>query len=167
MMSVMEKVESILSAPLGRLGIDIVRIEFRGDRKKVLQIMIERQDRHPVSMDDCVRVSRESSVLLDVDDPIDSAYDLEVTSPGLDRPLVKLADYVRFSGSEVKVKTKSPVGDGKMRGFRGVIQGLREREVGFRVEGAEESPLWVEFDNIRKANLIPDFSTTLPDGDDV
>ncbi len=103
------------------MGFDLVRVQLSGGERPVLQIMIERADRVAMTVDDCAEVSRTVSALLDVEDPIGGAYTLEVSSPGIDRPLVRLADFVRFAGFEAKVETRMPV-EGRRR-FRGRILG--------------------------------------------
>jgi len=85
-------------------------------------VMVERWDEQPMSVEDCAEISRTVSALLDVSDPIAGAYDLEVSSPGLDRPLVRREDYQRFAGFEAKIELQRPV-DGRRR-FRGKLMGL-------------------------------------------
>lgn len=102
-MTIAEKIEDLLTPSLLHEGYILVRVQVSGNVRKVLQIMIERLDEKDVTLDDCVSVSRYASALLDVEDPLPVAYVLEVSSPGLDRPLVKPKDYVRFSGSMIKI----------------------------------------------------------------
>ncbi len=102
-MNLEEKVEHILEPSLTLEGYGIVRLQISGGQRKVVQIMIERLDEQEVTLDDCVRVSRYASTLLDVEDPFPFAYTLEVSSPGMDRPLVKPKDFIRFSGQDIKL----------------------------------------------------------------
>ncbi len=102
-MNLSEKVEHILAASLEHQGYAIVRVQVSGNVRKTVQIMIEKLDHTEITIEDCERVSRHASVLLDVEDPFPFAYVLEVSSPGLDRPLVKPKDFERFSGKDIKL----------------------------------------------------------------
>src|SRR5690606_25713880 len=104
------------------MGYDVVRVRFTGDSGRTLQIMVERQDRRPMTVDDCADVSRQVSALLEVEDPVPGSYVLEVSSPGIDRPLVRLDDFSRFAGFEARLETGQPVA-GRRR-FRGRIKGI-------------------------------------------
>ena len=86
--------------------------------------MVEREDGKSMTIDDCEAVSRLASTLLDVEDPIASHYLLEVTSPGIDRPLIKAQDFIRFKGNEIKLETSLPI-EGRKR-FKGLLKGLDE-----------------------------------------
>lgn len=111
--------------------------------------MAERGDGAMMGFDDCAEISNTVSALLDVEDPITGAYNLEVCSPGLDRPLTKPADYARFAGQEIKAETIIPVG-GRKR-FRGVLQGIEGDIITLAMpEGSVELP----FSHIRTARLI-------------
>ncbi len=88
MIHLIDQVEQLLTPVLNHMGFEIVRIQLTGSKRPCLQVMIERQDLTPLTMENCVQASREISAVMDVEDPIESAYRLEVTSPGLDRPLV-------------------------------------------------------------------------------
>ena len=93
------EIERLIAPSLAAQGYDVVRVLLMGGaRHATLQIMIERADRMAVSVDDCTAASRTVSALLDVEDPIAGTYTLEVSSPGIDRPLVKPADFDRFTG---------------------------------------------------------------------
>jgi ribosome maturation factor RimP len=103
----LEKIERSISGIVSELGCSIVRVLLfrKGKGAKTLQLMIEKKDGSPCDIGDCERVSRSVSVSLDVLDCIDGGYELEVSSAGIDRPLVKPADFVRFCGSPVVVRT--------------------------------------------------------------
>ena len=132
------------------LGYEIVRVQMQGgDRRATLQIMAERRDRAAMLVDDCARLSRAVSQLLDETDPIPGEYVLEVSSPGIDRPLMKRADYDRFVGHEAKVELDRPV-DGRKR-FHGIIVGTTESDLTLDCEGAAVS---LPFREIRKAKLV-------------
>ncbi len=104
-------------------GLELLLVEFvKGPRGKVLRLVIDKEG--GVSLDDCSRLSRVVSDLLDVHDPVPGSYNLEVSSPGINRPLIKIEDYERFSGKKVFVRTKEPV-EGR-RKFKGVLRGVSD-----------------------------------------
>lgn len=148
----MQLVELIQQAVTG-LGFELVDVEM-SPRGRLIRVFI---DRPPVgdvatgiSVDDCALVSNQLTRLFVVEN-VD--YDrLEVSSPGLDRPLTKLADFVRFVGQEAQFKLRIPVGN--QRNFKGTILGESEGSVRFSVEGKEMS---FAFDNVEKARLVPKF----------
>ena len=116
-----EDIAPIIEPSLEAMGYRVVRIAFLGARRAILQIMAERIDDAPMTVEDCTQISRSVSALLDVADPIAGAYTLEVSSPGIDRPLVRPEDYDRFAGFEAKIEMGQPLG-GRKR-FRGRILG--------------------------------------------
>src|SRR5712675_2493030 len=103
------------------MGYRLVRVAVLGAGRATLQIMAERRDDASMTVDDCADISRSVSALLDVADPIAGAYTLEVSSPGIDRPLVRPEDYERFTGFEARIELARPV-DGRKR-FRGRLLG--------------------------------------------
>ncbi|MFG1380583.1 ribosome maturation factor RimP [Xanthobacter versatilis] len=117
------RVAAIASGVLGALGYRLVRVKVTNRDGGTLQIMAERPD-GTMSIDDCEAASRALSPVLDVEDPISSAYRLEMSSPGIDRPLVRQSDFVRWAGHEVKVEMARPV-DGRKR-FRGILIGAED-----------------------------------------
>lgn len=145
-----EKLGRLIEPSIGAMGYALVLLRLRdGDRKKVLEIAAERQDGEAMSVDDCAQISHTVSALLDVDDPIRGAYRLEVSSPGMDRPLVKLEDFSRFAGHEAKLETKQPV-DGRRR-FRGILRGVKDGAVLLEVDGAL---LELAYDTLHQAKLV-------------
>lgn len=113
-MHVEQKICGIIEASLTELGYELVRVKyFNRDKMNILQIMIARLDLQPINVDDCETVSRTASALLDVEDPITNAYNLEVSSPGIDRPLVKLKDYVNHISYEIMLTLYRPIGVSK------------------------------------------------------
>jgi ribosome maturation factor RimP len=154
----LKRVETIIEEPLVARGYALVRVQLSGGNRKVLQIMVERLDESAITVDDCTTVSRLVSVLLDVQDPIKDPYILEVSSPGLERPLVKLKDYQRFCGQMVLITTHQPV-NGRKR-FQGRLIFASENEVTLELrEVPEEESLTatIEWENIRAARLFIDF----------
>jgi ribosome maturation factor RimP len=119
-------IEALLTASVEDLGYELVRVSLTGDQRATLLIMVERRDRVPMNVDHCADVSRAVSAILDVEDPIDNEYRLEVSSPGIDRPLVRLEDFRRFAGFETRIEL-TELTDGRRR-FRGRLLGLDEEE---------------------------------------
>lgn len=116
-----DKIRAIIGSAIKDMGYDIVQIRMMdGGKNATLQIMAERVDQKEMTVDDCADISRTVSALMDVEDPITTAYRLEISSPGIDRPLVKPEDYVRFMNYEAKIETTLPL-DGRKR-FKGIIK---------------------------------------------
>ena len=129
-----EKIETLIGPVIDALGYELVRVQMQGGaRHPTLQIMAERRDRAAMLVDDCARLSRAISNLLDEADPIDSEYLLEVSSPGIDRPLMKRADYERFAGHDAKIELDAPIG-GRKR-FQGPIGRIEGDDVSIDCEG--------------------------------
>ena len=140
----------LLEPTIEEMGFDVVRILLTGAQKPTLQIMIERKDRKNLVVDDCASVSRAISVILDEKDPIDGEYSLEVSSPGIDRPLTKPEHFSRFSGYEAKIETLDAI-DGRKR-FKGKIIALNENNsISFSMDEKEYS---IPYESISKAKLI-------------
>lgn len=141
-----------LDRTLVDLGYELVRIMlFPGRRAATLQIMAERSDRAAMTVDDCEIITRAISPVLDVADPIKGHYSLEVSSPGIDRPLTRLNDFERFAGFDARVELHLPLPSGAKR-LKGCALGIADETVRFRLESGEEIPL--AFSNIRQAKLI-------------
>jgi ribosome maturation factor RimP len=143
------KIEAMIGPSLAAMGYGIVRVAFTGGRRPTLQIMAERTDNAAMTVEDCESISHNVSALLDVADPITSAYVLEISSPGIDRPLTRRADYERFAGFEAKIELQRPV-EGRRR-FRGKLLGLEGDEAKVLV-GPET--LRVPLDAIARAKLV-------------
>ena len=132
------------------MGFEVVRILLTGAQRPTLQIMIERQDHKNLVVDDCAAVSRAVSAILDEKDPIESEYSLEVSSPGIDRPLTKPEHFSRFSGYEAKIETSDSI-DGRKR-FKGKIIALKDdNTILFLMDEKEYS---IPFDSVSKAKLV-------------
>jgi len=144
-----ETIERMVRAPLQAEGYDIVRVIFSGERRPKLQIMVERLDGAAISVDDCAEASRLVSAILDVEDPVSGSYVLEVSSPGIDRPLTRLKDFDRFAGFEARIELRVPQ-DGRRR-FRGRLLGVDRETV--RLE-TEHEHIELSFDDIQKAKLV-------------
>ncbi len=148
-MDLPDRIEQMVAPTVGAMGFRIVRVQLAGKDSLRLQVMVERQDERPIQVDDCAHVSRAISAVLDVEDPIAGAYTLEVSSPGIDRPLVRLGDFQRFVGFEVRVETARPI-DGRRR-FRGRLLGVAGDSVRMTVEGAEMA---LPYRDIQRAKLV-------------
>lgn len=133
-MTSFNEVAELIEPTLRDLGFELVQVRLSGGARRTLQVMAEPLDpTHRMTVDDCAEISHAISAVLDVADPIPGAYTLEVSSPGIDRPLVKPADFERHAGFEAKVETAEPL-DGRKR-FKGLLEGLADGEVLLRQDG--------------------------------
>jgi ribosome maturation factor RimP len=146
------ELRTLLEPAVSALGFELVGVEFISGRRGLLRLYIDSDD--GVTIDDCQSVSHQVSGLLDVEDPIQGQYSLEVSSPGLDRPLFRAADFERFAGHEVRLRLVAPV-EGR-RKFRGVLAGMRDGRVVVQVE---EQELVVTLEEIDEARLVPDYDS--------
>jgi ribosome maturation factor RimP len=148
------RIAAIIEPVLESIGFRLVRVRLSGQNGLTLQIMTERND-GTMTVEDCETVSRALSPVLDVEDPIDRAYHLEVSSPGIDRPMVRRSDFVRWKGHLVKCETTVPVAERKR--FRGTIADVNED--GFVLDrdqpGYGEDPrVAIPFEALDEARLI-------------
>lgn len=132
------------------MGFRLVRAQMTGTVRPVFQIMAEPQDGGPMTVEHCTDLSRALSAVLDVDDPINGAYTLEVSSPGVDRPLTRIEDFERFAGFDARVELDAAV-DGRRR-FKGRLGGLDED--GRIVIGEGEELAHIPFEDVRRAKLL-------------
>ncbi len=143
------RIAQTIEPSLEALGYRLVRVVITSGRRATLQVMAERLDDQPMTVDDCAQISHSVSALLDVADPIPGAYMLEISSPGIDRPLVRTEDYDRFTGFEAKIELARPI-DGRKR-FRGRLLGTSRGNVRLATEtGETELPL----DAVGRAKLV-------------
>jgi len=147
-MEITDQVRTTIEPALTDMGYEIVRINLTGGDIKTLQIMAERADRKDMTVDDCEKISHTASALLDIADPFPYRWMLEVSSPGIDRPLVKPADYNRFKGHEAKIELIDEI-NGRRR-FKGIIQGINNNIISLAFEG---ETIEFAFDTIQKAKL--------------
>lgn len=148
-MSVADRVEALIAPTVEGMGYSIVRVQLSGKERPCLQVMAERHDDQAMTVEDCADISRAISAILDVEDPIAGAYTLEVSSPGLDRPLVRRRDFERFAGFEARIEM-GQVTNGRRR-FRGRLLGVDGDVVRMTVEGEDVAlPLAA----ITKAKLV-------------
>ena len=143
------EIERLVAPALDAMGFTLVRVKLMSGEPRTLQIMAERGSDGGITVDDCAAISRAVSALLDVEDPVRGQYSLEISSPGLDRPLVREGDFERFAGFEVRVETHRPI-DGRRR-FRGQLCGISGGEV-CMVLGADK--VHIPFTEISAAKLV-------------
>ena len=148
-MSLVEQIEALIGPTIGAMGFDIVRVQLSGNKRQRLQVMAEPCGGGTITVDDCARVSRAIAAVLEVEDPIPGAYTLEVSSPGIDRPLVRLGDFERYAGFEARVETGRPI-HGRKR-FRGCLLGVDGDAVRLRVEDASVA---LPYADIIRAKLV-------------
>jgi ribosome maturation factor RimP len=146
------KLTSLIQPVVEDLGYEFVGLEHSSNPKNpALVLYIDQPD--GIAVEDCEKVSREVAALLDVEDPIPGNYVLEVSSPGLDRPLFTLAHFDQFQGSVVQVTLFAPA-SGRRR-FKGQILGTTDGQVRIEQDGTEVT---LDFGNIAKARLVPDYA---------
>lgn len=158
--NVQDKIRSLVLPVLEEKGLELVDVEYRREGQGwVLRLYIDQSG--GVTLDTCVEVSREVSVLLEVEDPIETAYNLEVSSPGLDRPLTKAADFERFAGRMARIRSCVPIDvDGKGRGRKtlvGILGGLCDGKVVLELKEKPGVRIEVPIEDIDKANLEMEF----------
>ncbi|MEM7073930.1 MAG: ribosome maturation factor RimP [Pseudomonadota bacterium] len=142
------RMAEIITPVIEDLGFELVRVRLKGGKNASLQIMAERPD-GGIEVDDCADISNAVSAVLDVEDPVSEAYTLEVSSPGIDRPLTRLRDFEDFEGHEARLETADMI-DGRKR-FRGVLAGVEGDEVLINVD---EGTIGLKFDWLAEAKLV-------------
>ncbi len=146
-----ERIEALVNPPLQGLGYATVLVKLtEAHKRRTLQLFIERLDEKPIRVEDCTEVSHLVSALLDVHDPIEGNYDLEVSSPGIDRPLVKIADFVRFTGQQARIDLSMAL-DGRKR-FSGVIMGVEGEDI--EIKTADGKQFFLPHGQIATAKLV-------------
>ncbi|MDR9392772.1 ribosome maturation factor RimP [Roseovarius sp. SYSU LYC5161] len=142
------RLAEIVTPVIEDLGFELVRIRLMGGKTATLQIMAEKPD-GGIEVNDCAEISNAVSAVLDVEDPITDAYTLEVSSPGIDRPLTRLKDFEDFEGYEAKLETSELI-DGRKR-FKGVLAGVDGSEVLINIDAGT---VGLEFDWLSDAKLV-------------
>lgn len=151
MASLEERLTEMLAPSVEDLGYELVGIEYvRAGKHSTLRIYIDQEE--GILVDDCAAVSRQVSAIMDVEDPITNEYTLEVSSPGLERPLFTAAQYAAFVGEQVKIQLRMPIQN--RRRWKGVISSVDGEIISISVEGKEER---FALSNIQKANIVPKF----------
>ncbi|MDF1872779.1 ribosome maturation factor RimP [Vannielia sp.] len=147
-----QRMAEIVSPVLEGMGFELVRLRLMGGKTATLQIMAEKPE-GGIEVDDCARISTEVSAVLDVEDPLEDPYALEVSSPGIDRPLTRLKDFDRWEGYEAKLETTELI-DGRRR-FKGELAGTEGSEVLIEIEeGGETLTIGLQFDWLSDAKLV-------------
>lgn len=142
------RMAEIITPVIEDMGFELVRVRLMGGKHNTLQIMVERPE-GGIEVDECGQISTAVSATLDVEDPISDAYTLEVSSPGVDRPLTRLKDFEAFEGYEARIETTELI-DGRKR-FKGILSGVEGTEVLINIE---EGTIGLEFDWLADAKLI-------------
>ncbi len=142
------RLAEIITPIIEGLGYELVRVRFMGGKTPTVQIMAEKPE-GGIEVDDCAAISTAVSVHLDVEDPIEDAFTLEVSSPGIDRPLTRLKDFETFEGYEAKLETTDLI-DGRKR-FKGVLAGVEGNEV---LVNVDEGTIGLNFDWLSDAKLV-------------
>jgi ribosome maturation factor RimP len=149
---VTDKIAELVSPSLEANGFELVRVMLTGGDRPTLQIMADRADGTSITVDECADISRVVSAILDVEDPIKSAYTLEVSSPGIDRPLVRKKDFERFAGFVARLETVAAI-DGRKR-FSGRLIGVEGDDVRLALAGDDGGEAVIPLAAIDRAKLI-------------
>jgi len=172
-----ERVREIAERVAASSGLEVLDIEFLGGGKaRMLRVFLDKAAAGPVAQNDplagvthvdCANFSREFGTILDVEDVMPGSYTLEVSSPGLDRKLIKAADFSRFTGSRLKLSTRQPVGVNNNRHFEGRLESFKDGRLTLdlsvashksrkKMGAAAGEKIEIEFANVEKANLVPE-----------
>ena len=144
-----DELDNLLKPVVAALGLELLGVEYAPHRSNALVRLYVDAPGRPVTIEDCEAVSREVSATLDVEDPVKSRYTLEVSSPGIDRPLFAPAHFARFVGKDAKVQVNVPI-DGRRR-FQGPIRGVEGETILLEQDG---NIVNIEHGNVQKANLV-------------
>jgi len=168
-----ERVREIAERVAASRGLEVVEVEFLGGGKaRMLRVFLDKPAAGTdplagVTHEDCANFSREFGTILDVEDVMPGSYTLEVSSPGLDRKLIKAADFTRFTGSRMKLSTRQPVGANNNRHFEGRLESFKDGRLVLDLSVASHKSrkkmgtaagekIEIEFANVEKANLVPE-----------
>ena len=149
----LDKIRNVIGRVVQGMDYELVDVEWTNQSGWILRVYIDGPG--GVTLDDCTRVSHQLSTTLDVEDLIEARYSLEVSSPGLDRPLRKESDFRRFVGQKAKIRTRHPVGENR-RNFSGTLIAVENGRV--RIDVGDQV-CDVPVDDVEKANLVYDFNT--------
>ena len=148
---VIRTVETFAAPLLEEMGLELVEVQFRQESGWVLRLFIDRKE--GVNVDDCASVSRQVGTYLEVEDIIRHAYTLEVSSPGAERPLKRLQDFIRFSGKKIRVKLSEPVDN--QRVFCGILAGVNKEKnsITLAVDGSDANRMVIDLGAVARARL--------------
>ena len=144
-----QRVTSLIESTVNTLGFDVVKVIIHGTSTKIVEILIERSDGEKVQVNDCQVVSKNISAMLDVEDIISGKYFLEVSSAGVERPLVKITDFYKFAGREVKIRLKAAF-NGNLT-YKGQLLGVEGEKVKLKSKNIE---MFFDYSNIKNAKLV-------------
>ena len=144
-----QRVTSLIESTVNALGFDVVKVIIHGTSTKIVEILIERSDGEKVQVNDCQVVSKNISAMLDVEDIIPGKYFLEVSSAGVERPLVKITDFDKFAGREVKIRLKAAF-NGNLT-YKGQLLGVEGEKVKLKSKNIE---MFFDYSNIKNAKLV-------------
>ena len=146
-----QRINDAITPTIIDMGYALVQAKMTTENKRnVLQILVENPKTHNIGVDECAKLSRAISAMLDVEDPISGAYSLEVSSPGIDRPLTRTEDFENWKGSEAKVELDMPI-EGQKK-FRGVLEGLSsQNEILLK---SDQGELALPLNSVHKAKLV-------------
>jgi ribosome maturation factor RimP len=144
-----DRVVALIDPTAAGLGFRIVRVRLSGNRRKRLQIMAERVSDGEMGIAECSKLSRALAPVFDLDDPVEGEYDLEISSPGIDRPLMRIEDFERFKGHEAKLET-SAMNDNQRR-FKGVISAVEGDVIVLTTDQGEAR---LKFEQLSDARLV-------------
>jgi len=144
------KVASLIGASLEGMGYELVRVLILGRDRPTVQVMADRADGNLINVSDCERITHAVSALLDVDDPLPGRWTLEVSSAGIDRPLTRVKDWVRFAGHQARAEMTMPV-DGRRR-FTGIVMGADDTHARMQLDDGEE--VLLPLADLRRAKLL-------------
>ena len=146
------RLAEIITPVIEGMGFDLVRVRYMGGKTPSIQIMAERPE-GGIAVDECAQISTAVSATLDVEDPIEEAYNLEVSSPGIDRPLTMLKHFDTYEGYEARIETQDLI-DGRKR-FKGILAGVEDDEILINIEEhGEDITVGLKFDWLVDAKLI-------------
>lgn len=153
MTAVKDNLQRIIESAVTALGFDFVGCELiQSGRSATLRVYVD--EVHGIDIDAITKISRQISAVLDVEEPLSGRYTLEVSSPGLDRPLFQLDDYRRFIGRSVKLRLRIPR-EGDRRNYTAELVSVEDQQITLAMESGER--IAINFDEIEKANLVPEF----------
>jgi ribosome maturation factor RimP len=151
-MANLDNIKTLLTPSIDHLGYEVVRLKwFGGNGPKTLQLMIEPKDGSDTKVEDCEKVSNQVAAILDVEDVIKDAYRLEVSSPGIDRPLTRLKDFANWQGFEAKLETNTMI-DGRRR-FRGKVVAVNDNIIDFELRD-EKLQYKIPYESVLEAKLV-------------
>jgi ribosome maturation factor RimP len=150
-----EEIEVLIEAAIADLGCQLWGVQLVQSKHSILRVFIDTES--GAGIEECEKVSRQVSQILDVEDPIRGEYTLEVSTPGMDRPLFKLEQFAKYQGEHISVRLRTPYNG--QRNFKGLLCGIEGDEVVLRID---ETEILLPIEGIEKANVVPQFNDAQP-----